>query len=190
TPICPSSRSMVLTSFRCGTLPSCSGSRVSNAAHISGSAAFLAPETRTSPESGLPPSMTSLSIGLLGRERAHRQRVYLLAHALAERGVHELVTLHPRFPAEGLAHDQRLEVLAVAGHAHFAARQSRLDVAAQVLGCHHVCVPSGAACSPASAWRAPPPTRARGSRAPRRGSGPDRRRRRRRIRAGNRQSCR
>ena len=38
---------MVVTSLRCGTLESVSGSGVSSAAHMSGSAAFLAPDTRT-----------------------------------------------------------------------------------------------------------------------------------------------
>ena len=84
---------------------SSSGSGVSSAAHRIGSAAFLAPETRTSPSSGAPPSMTSLSIacassGYAGRasprpfvrrERRHRQRMDLLAHAVAQRRVDQLV---------------------------------------------------------------------------------------------------
>src|SRR4051812_30691210 len=137
TPICPSSRSMVLTSFSCGAFASASGSRVSSAAHSNGSAAFFAPEMRTSPESGAPPSMTSLSMRLLGRERAHRERVDLLAHALAERRVHQLVPLHAALAAERVAHDQRLEMLPVAGDLHFAARQTGLDIASHFLGCHH-----------------------------------------------------
>src|SRR5215467_4511227 len=115
TPICDSSRTMVLTSRRCGTLESVSSSSVSSAAHMRGSAAFFAPETRISPESRAPPWMTSLSIRFLGRERAHRQRVDLRSHALAQRRVHELVALDPALSTKRLAHDQRLEMLSVSG---------------------------------------------------------------------------
>ncbi|MNC87256.1 hypothetical protein D3C83_29670 [compost metagenome] len=62
TPICASRFNIVLTSRRCGTLVTVSGSSVSSAAVRIGSAAFLAPETAISPESGAPPSMWSLSI--------------------------------------------------------------------------------------------------------------------------------
>src|SRR5712671_5788804 len=118
---------MVLTSLRCGTLESVSCSSVSSAAHISGSAAFFAPETRISPESGTPPWMMSLSIrGFLGGERAHRQRMNLPAHAFPERRIDELMALHAALAAERLAHD-----------AHLAAPQSVLDVALNLLGRHH-----------------------------------------------------
>ena len=45
-------RSMVVTSRRCGTFDTCSGSSLRIAAQRIGSAAFLAPEMRTSPLSG------------------------------------------------------------------------------------------------------------------------------------------
>src|SRR2546425_12491445 len=101
---------MVRTSMSCGTLESRKGCSLSSAAHMIGSAAFFAPETRTSPSSGRPPRMRSLSTGapLLRRERAHRQRVDLLAHALAERGVDELVALHPAAAGEFGGDDERL----------------------------------------------------------------------------------
>src|SRR5258708_12196839 len=99
---------MVLTSLRCGTLESVSCSLVSNAAHISGSAAFFAPETRISPESGTPPWMTSLSIRrFFWGERAHRQRVNLPAHALPPPGLPTLIPLNPALPPHPLPHYHR-----------------------------------------------------------------------------------
>ena len=78
--------------------------------------------------------MTSLSTRrFLGGERLHRQRVDLLAHALAERRIHELVALHPALAAERLADDERLEMLSVARDAHLAALQPFLDVALDLL---------------------------------------------------------
>jgi hypothetical protein len=81
-----------------------------------GSAAFFAPETRTSPSSGRPPRMRSLSTGapFLWRERTHRKRVDLLAHALAERRIDQLVALHAAAAGELRGDDERLEMLAVA----------------------------------------------------------------------------
>src|SRR5437773_3309813 len=61
-PICESSVSIVRTSLRRGRLVSVSGSAVNSEAHKIGSAAFFAPDTRTSPRNGAPPSTTSLSI--------------------------------------------------------------------------------------------------------------------------------
>src|SRR6185503_16770332 len=124
TPMRPRSCSSVPTSRRRGTFDSRSGSSVSSAAHMMGSAAFLAPETLSSPESGRPPVMTSLSTALAalrrplrGSKRHHRERVDFLAHAIAERRVDELVPLHAALALERRAHDQRLEMLAVAGDA-------------------------------------------------------------------------
>src|SRR6478609_6173875 len=116
TPICRSSFAIVRTSMRYGTLLSRSGCSERSAAHMMGSAAFFAPEIGTSPSSRLPPRMRSLSTRapLLGRERAHGKGVDLLAHALAQRPVDELVALHAALAGEGARHDQRLEMLAVA----------------------------------------------------------------------------
>src|SRR5882672_1230561 len=116
TPIWRRSLAMVRTSISCGTLERRSGCALRSAAHMIGSAAFFAPDTRTSPSSGRPPRMRSLSTGfpLLRSQRAHRQCVDFLAHALAERRVNELMALHPIASGELLGNDQRLEVLAVA----------------------------------------------------------------------------
>src|SRR5262245_35679675 len=120
TPICASSPSMVVTSRRCGTLVTVSGSDVSSAAVRMGSVAFFAPEISTSPASGAPPSMTSLSTlrPVLGGVGLHGKRVDLARHAAAERRVHQLVLLNARLPAECGAHDHRLEMMAVAPHLH------------------------------------------------------------------------
>src|SRR5882672_3842066 len=102
TPICRRSLAMVRTSISCGTLVRRSGCELRSAAHMIGSAAFFAPETRTSPSSGRPPRMRSLSTGapFLRGERAHGERVDLLAHALAERGIDQLVALHAVAPGK------------------------------------------------------------------------------------------
>src|SRR5207248_10891858 len=122
-----------------GTLARRSGSAVRSAAHMIGSAAFFAPETRTSPSSGRPPRRRSLSTGapLLRRERAHRERVDLLAHAIAERGVDELVALHPVAAGELLRDDERLEVLAVARDFDVLASEARLDALLDAFGRDH-----------------------------------------------------
>src|SRR5256712_13515886 len=106
---------MVLTSLRCGTLESVSSSLVSNPAHMSGSAAFFAPETRTSPESATPPWMMSLSIRpSLGGKRAHRQRMNLPAPALPGRRINELMALGPAIRSGSVGHDAPLQRLYVA----------------------------------------------------------------------------
>ena len=63
TPMPRSSRAIVPTSASGGTFDRCSGSSVSSAAAMIGSAAFLAPATAISPRSGTPPVIFSLSIG-------------------------------------------------------------------------------------------------------------------------------
>ena len=94
-PIRPSSSTVVVTSFRCGTFATTTGSRASSAAARIGSVAFLAPEMRTSPSSATPPWICNLSMLIpprfFGRQRLDRQRVDLAAHELAERAVDELV---------------------------------------------------------------------------------------------------
>src|SRR5438552_15394347 len=113
---------MVLTSLRCGTLESVSSSLVSKPAHMSGSAAFFAPEIRISPESETPPWMMSLSIRhFFGGQRMHRQGVNLLPRALAERRVHGLMPLDLALAGDRFADDERLEVVAGAQRAHLPA---------------------------------------------------------------------
>src|SRR5688572_11960660 len=140
TPIRASSRAMVETSMSRGTLESASGSSVSSAAHMIGSAAFFAPEMATSPSSGRPPLILSLSTRapLLGRERAHGKRVNFLPHALAERGVDELVTLHAAAAGERARDHEGLEMRSVAEHLHVLAGEPGLDSRLHAFGCHHV----------------------------------------------------
>src|SRR4029079_4681850 len=139
TPIGASSERIVRTSLSFGTFVSTRGSEVSSAAQRIGKAAFLAPETRTSPCSGVPPVIASLSIGLAlpgggspraplrRRQRLHRQRMNLLAHALAEHAVDELVLPHLAQAGERRAHEKRLEVTPVAVDRDVLADDPRLD---------------------------------------------------------------
>ena len=62
TPMQPSSSIMVVMSCRCGRLPMVTGSSASRVAARIGSAAFLAPETRSSPCNWRPPLIRSLSM--------------------------------------------------------------------------------------------------------------------------------
>ncbi len=58
-----SSRAIVLMSASCGTLSTRSGSALNRPAARIGRAAFFAPAIRTSPVSGRPPAIFSLSMG-------------------------------------------------------------------------------------------------------------------------------
>jgi hypothetical protein len=55
TPMRPSSSIIVVTSCKCGTLPTVTGPSASRQPARIGSVAFLAPEMRISPDSGTPP---------------------------------------------------------------------------------------------------------------------------------------
>src|SRR5688572_11652014 len=139
TPICPRSFAMVDTSRSCGRLESASRFAVSSAAHMIGRAAFFAPEMRTSPSSGRPPVIFSLStlLPLLRRQCLHGQSVDLLTHAVAERLVDQLVALHPALARESIGHDHGLEVLAVADHLDVLAGEAAFDAAFHAFGGHH-----------------------------------------------------
>src|SRR5215471_523269 len=159
---------MVLTSLRCGTFESVSSSPVRSAAHISGNAAFFAPETRTSPDRGTPPWMTSLSIrGFVGGKRTHRKGVDLRSHSLSQSGVDELMSLDPALAAECLAHDERFEVLTVPCDAHLGALESFFDIAANLFRRHHA---SASICSRYGARRGSARRPPRETRRPPRGS--------------------
>src|SRR2546430_10947244 len=110
-PIRPSSSTVVVTSFRCGTFATTTGSSASSAAARIGSVAFLAPEMRTSPSRGTPPWICSLSMsalpGLFGRQRLDRQGVYLATHEFPERVVHELVARQALLALELTCHHAR-----------------------------------------------------------------------------------
>src|SRR5262249_47814121 len=91
----------------------------------------------------------------LRRQRLHRKCVDLLAHALTERRVHELVPLDAIPALEFLRHDDGLEMLAVADHLDVLASESRLNALLHAFNGHHF---NPATCSPTSASRAPSPT--------------------------------
>src|SRR5581483_11346332 len=68
-PIAESSLRVVSMSRTCGIFSRTTGSSVSRAAAMAGSAAFFAPLMRTVPSNGFPPRMTNLSIGEKSRLR-------------------------------------------------------------------------------------------------------------------------
>src|SRR6185295_8921293 len=134
------------------------GAAVSSDAARIGSAAFLAPATRTSPESGTPPRMESFCIrclcwgprgpGFRSARRPlfrgiglHGKRVDLLAHAIAERRIDELVLAHAREAGELRAHDHRLEVRAVAPDLEVGHGEAIADGLLDGAGFDHVRVP-------------------------------------------------
>src|SRR5690606_25486772 len=98
-------------------------------------AAFLAPEILTSPASGTPPVISSLSNGsvagappLLRREGPDRESVDLVAHPLAQCPVDQLVPRDAALALERRTHDDGLVVaLAVRLHAGVRVRQMLLD---------------------------------------------------------------
>ena len=102
TPMRPSSSIIVVTSCRCGTLETVTGPSASRHPARIGSVAFLAPEMRISPSSGMPPWICSLSTRparslareFLRREHLERERVDLAAHGPAEGRVDQLMALH------------------------------------------------------------------------------------------------
>ena len=57
----PNNSIIVVTSCRCGTLRMVTGPSASSAPATMGRVAFFAPEMRTSPSSGIPPLICSLS---------------------------------------------------------------------------------------------------------------------------------
>src|SRR5471030_1102156 len=61
-------------------------------------------------------SMLCLSLEFVWGQGFHRQRVDFLAHAVAQRGVDQLVALDQTLADEGRRNDDGLEVLAVALH--------------------------------------------------------------------------
>ena len=143
TPICVSNARMVRTSLSAGTLERMNGSGVSSAAHMIGSAAFFAPETRTSPSSATPPSMASFSKPLApafrGGQCLHREGVDLSTHSVAKGTVHQLVALDPTEAFERGTDDPRLEMLAIAVDLNLVAGKAGLDRVLDVVwGCHQL----------------------------------------------------
>src|SRR5678815_5349161 len=111
----PSSSIMVVTSCKCGTLPTDTVPSASSVAARIGRAAFFAPEMRTSPSSGTPPWICSLSTGarFLRGQDLHRQRMDLATHARAERAVDELMALQGALALELRSDDHRFEMSVV-----------------------------------------------------------------------------
>ena len=145
TPRTASRRRIISTSESRGTPRIRQGSSVSRVAARIGSAAFLAPEMRTSPSRATPPRMESLSTGsapaaggeLRRRRGVEGQGVDLSAHRRAERAVDELVALERAQALELRGDDRRLEVHVVVGaHVDARARQCRLDPAPDLLCVH------------------------------------------------------
>src|ERR1700738_1199516 len=131
-PILPSSSTVVVTSFRCGTFATTTGSSASSAAARIGSGAFLAPEMRTSPSRGTPPWICSLSMlavrRLFGRQCLDRQGVNLATHELAQRAVDQLVAGHA-LQLRKLARDDARGKMGVVIrlHAHLCSGEARAD---------------------------------------------------------------
>src|SRR5262245_36020790 len=87
-----STRPMVLMSRTSGTLRSTSGSWVRRAAHRSGSEAFLAPEMRTVPSRGRPPTMRIFSMTRVYRVRQEKVRGGRSLPSRNEDGLNVLLT--------------------------------------------------------------------------------------------------
>src|SRR3981081_2224470 len=140
-PILPSSSTVVVTSFRCGTFATTTGSSASSAAARIGSVAFLAPEMRTSPSRGTPPWICSLSMlilrGFFGRQRLDRQGVYLATHELSERAVYELVARDALQLRERARDDVRGKMgVVIRLHAHLCSREACADQPRDVFSVH------------------------------------------------------
>src|SRR5678815_5359913 len=114
-PILPSSSIVVVTSCRCGTLPTITGSSAKSAPASMGSVAFFAPEMRTSPSRATPPWICSLSTrrDFLRGQRFDRQRMNIAAHEIAERAVDDLMPSKAPFSGEFRRHDARGEMRVV-----------------------------------------------------------------------------
>src|SRR5574343_152514 len=168
TPMFSSNSRMVATSRKRGTLRSMTGWSLSKAAHNSGNAAFLAPETVTVPFRRRPPTMRNLSMASalrrpLGRRVCfHRQGVHLVGvYAPPQRGVHHLVPGDRAFALESGRHHHGGPVAAIARHFQMGAGQSVCDELVQLLFGHVSAGPcsrfSGGAKPPPPQRRTPPP---------------------------------
>src|SRR6516225_3300610 len=140
-PILPSSSTVVVTSRRCGTFATTTGSCASSAPASIGRVAFLAPEMRTSPSRGTPPWICSLSTSALPRlfrgERLDRQGVDLPPHALPERAVYELVAREAAQLRKLARDDPRGEVSAIVRfHVHLRTGKAGTDQACNFFGVH------------------------------------------------------
>src|SRR5215469_15038228 len=118
-PMRPRSSTVVVTSFRCGTFATTTGSSASSAPARIGNVAFFAPEIRTSPSSATPPWICSLSTvsgsGLFRRQRLDRQRMDLPPDQLPQCAVDELVPCEGAQLRELARDDTHTEVSVIVG---------------------------------------------------------------------------
>src|SRR5574343_290965 len=142
TPMSPSRRSIVEMSFRCGTLVKCTGSAVSSEAQRIGSAAFLAPDMATSPERTWPPSINNLSTlgapffrgqGFEGQGMQLPGVEFILQNL-----VYMLLALHAVLADELAAHDDGLEMMAIAVERQVFAGHAGEDELLDLVRVHHV----------------------------------------------------
>src|SRR5580698_132730 len=132
TPMRPSSSIMVVTSCKCGTFDTVTGPSANRHPARIGSVAFLAPEMRISPSSAIPPLICNLSTSLpcvfVRSENLQCERMDLIAHRGAQRGVHHLMPLDRLLAYESRRHHYSFEMHVIAaGHHGMTAAQAVLD---------------------------------------------------------------
>src|ERR1700689_4908174 len=118
TPMRPSSSIMVVTSCRCGTFDTVTGPSARMHPAKMGKVAFLAPEMRISPSSGMPPWICNLSTSrnpalagkFFGCENLQRQGMNLVAHRFPQGAIDQLVTFHGAAALERGRNHHGLEV--------------------------------------------------------------------------------
>src|SRR4029077_1061932 len=111
TPMRPSNSIMVVTSCRCGTFDTVTGPSASKHPAKIGKVAFLAPEIRISPSSGMPPWICNLSTReFFRRKYLQGQGVNLVAHRRPQCAVDQLMALHGALAGKRRRDDHRLEM--------------------------------------------------------------------------------
>src|ERR1700678_662400 len=141
TPMRPSNSIMVVTSCRCGTFDTVTGPSASKHPANMGRVAFLAPEIRISPSSGMPPWICNLSTPLacefFRRKHLQSQRMDLVAHRLPQGAINLLMPLHGAPPGETRRDGPSLDLpLVFALAPRPGAGQARFDDARYLLRTH------------------------------------------------------
>src|ERR1700733_1714164 len=141
TPMRPSNSIMVVTSRRCGTFDPVTGPSASKHPANMGRVAFLAPEIRISPSSGMPPWICNLSTPLACEffrcKHLQRQRMDLVAHRLPQGAIDHLMTLHGALAGESRRNDHTLQMhIVLALDQRLGAGQARFDDARYLLRTH------------------------------------------------------
>jgi hypothetical protein len=75
-------------------------------------------------------------VPLFGRQRFHGKRVYLLPHAVTQRGIDKLVLSHFRLTSEQRAHHDRLKMTPVSRYLYVIALKTVLDTLLDEIGIH------------------------------------------------------